>query len=225
MKILLIEDDERILDFLTPGLEEEGHEVRVARDGAEGLHFASAGDFDVAILDLMLPILDGYGVCETLRKNEVDIKILMLSALETTDDIVRGLRMGADEYMTKPFAFAELLARLDLLHSRAGPRRSGNRLLNVCDLKLDRDNRKVTKSGQLIELAAFEFKMLEYLMLEVDNIVSRDQIIQNVWGTTQDPKTNVVDVYIRKLRRKLGPTNENILISTVRGLGYRLNSC
>ena len=224
MKILLIEDDERIIDFLEPGLQEEGHNVHVTRDGAEGLHFASAGNFDIVILDMMLPILDGRGVCETLRRNKVDIKILVLSALGTTDDIVRGLRMGADEYMTKPFAFAELLARLDALHSRTGLNNSATRTLAVGDLKLDRDNMKVTHSGKIVELAAFEFKLLEYLMLEVDTISTRDQILQNVWGTNTHPKTNVVDVYIRKLRQKLKSSDGFMLISTVRGIGYRLNS-
>jgi two-component system OmpR family response regulator len=225
MKILLIEDDERIIDFLERGLKQEGHEVAVARNGADGLHLASATTNDLVILDLMLPVMDGRMICETLRMNKVGVKILMLSALGSTDEIVQGLRLGADDYMTKPFAFAELLARIDLLHERTSrDENPPERTFHFGNIELDRRNRKVTKKGRLIDLPALEFKLLEFLLLNIDQIVSRDQIFKEVWGATEGQKNNIVDVYIRKLRQKIFADCDMKPISTIRGMGYRLNS-
>lgn len=224
MKVLLVEDDERIVDFLVRGLKGEGYSIQVAKDGSVGLAMASHGEWDVIILDLMLPIMDGREVCQTLRRAKNNTPILMLTALETTDDVVRGLRMGANDYMTKPFAFDELVARLQVL-ARSGhrPITEDTNVLEIGDIRFDRNALEVTKAGKHIDLTALEYALLEFLMVEAGKVVSRVRILQNVWGSQDDPLTNVVDVYIRRLRTKVFGTDDHCPIKTIRGRGYRFD--
>lgn len=223
MNLLLIEDDDRIVDFLSRGLRAEGHKVQVARDGRSGLERAREAPWDVIILDLMLPEMDGREICRTLRVDKNETPILMLTALDGTEDIVRGLRLGADDYMAKPFAFEELLARLETLHRRSPEVADAQdkKVLVVADLSFDRDALIVERAGKEISLTSLEYALLEFLMVEAGRVVSRAQVLQNVWGLSQDPLTNVVDVYIRRLRAKIDDGFEPRLINTVRGRGYR----
>ena len=223
MTILLVEDDERIIEFLRRGLAAEGYHVQAARDGIEGQAAARTGDFQLVILDLMLPGKDGRDVCKDLRAEGFRTPILMLTALDSTDDIVRGLRFGADDYLTKPFAFDELLARVEALMRRGGRSEISPRHLQVADLTFDRDALVVTRAGQTIELTSMEYALLEFLMVEAGKVVSRARILENVWGTAADPLTNVVDVYIRRLRAKIDENFSPPLIKTIRGRGYRLS--
>ena len=224
MNLLLVEDDVRIVEFLARGLRAEGHRVDVENDGEAGLARARGGTWDAIILDIMLPKLDGLEVCRSLRMAQIPTPILMLTALDSTEDVVRGLRMGADDYLTKPFAFDELLARLETLPRRSGwsgdP--AGDSLLQVGDLSFDRDALIVRRGGREIELTSLEYALLEFLMLEQGKVISRARILQNVWGAHEDPLTNIVDVYIRRLRAKIDEPSPTKLISTVRGRGYRL---
>ena len=224
MKLLLIEDDSRIVQFLQRGLKAEGHIVSVVQDGTEGLDQAEAGDWDAIVLDLMLPGKDGREICRTLRMNGNATPILMLTALDTTEDVVQGLRLGADDYMAKPFAFDELLARLEKIASRDGAPATASPLLQVADLTFDRDALVVRRGGSKIELTSLEYALLEFLMVEAGKVVSRARILQNVWGASEDPLTNVVDVYIRRLRTKIDEGRTPPLIKTIRGRGYRLSA-
>ncbi len=225
MKLLLIEDDIRIIEFLARGLRAEGHTVTVEADGPSGLNSARGEEWDAIILDLMLPGLDGREVCRTLRAEKNNTAILMLTALDSTDEIVGGLRMGADDYLTKPFAFDELLARLENLKGRGNTSNVGGekKALQVADLTFDRDALIVTRGGREIELTSLEYALLEFLMTESGKVVSRAHILQNVWGSSTDPLTNIVDVYVRRLRSKIDDGAETKLISTIRGRGYRLS--
>lgn len=224
MKILLIEDDERIAQFLLRGLKAEGHHLTWTRDGLSGYDTARAQLHDVIILDLMLPDLDGRDVCRKLRAEGVSTMILMLTALETTADLVKGLRMGADDYLTKPFAFDELTARLDVLERRAPDTLEANAIvLKAGALHFDSAALIATYQGVKIDLTSLEYALLEFLMLEQGKVVSRSRILQKVWGVTEDPLTNVVDVYIRRLRAKLTPQGASEMIVTIRGRGYRLS--
>lgn len=224
MNLLLVEDDIRIYEMLGRGLRAEGHTVRIVNDGEAGLVEARSADWDAIILDLMLPKVDGLEVCRTLRMARNQTPILMLTALDSTEDVVRGLRMGADDYLTKPFVFDELLARLETIQRRAG--RDGDArsdgLLRVADLTFDRDALVVIRHGKEIELTSLEYALLEFLMLEQGKVVSRSRILRNVWGVHDDPLTNVVDVYIGRLRAKIDDRDGARLITTVRGRGYRL---
>lgn len=220
MKILLIEDEERIAHFLVRGLMEEGHLMSWERDGLDGYHAALAQSFDVIILDLMLPSMDGREVCRQLRADGVSTKILMLTALETTADLVKGLGMGADDYLTKPFALEELNARLLALGRRLDVATATN-VLKSGGLLFDRDSLVATLNGTRLDLTSLEYALLDFLMKEKGKVVSRSRILQNVWGTTEDPLTNVVDVYIRRLRAHLAPLGGAEMIVTIRGRGYR----
>ncbi len=222
MKVLLIEDDIRIAEFLGRGLTAEGHTIDIQTDGKSGFNAASKGAWDVIILDVMLPALDGREVCRSLRLDNNRTPILMLTALDSTDDIVRGLRLGADDYMTKSFAFDELLARLESLERRAdaGEMRQDKGIMQVAELTFDRDAFIVKRAGETVELTSLEYALLEFMMVETDKVLSRARILQNVWGVSQDPLTNVVDVYIRRLRAKIDDGAETKLINTVRGRGY-----
>lgn len=223
MNFLIIEDDERIASFLDRGLRAEGHKVELAADGTTGHAKASAGTYDVIILDLMLPGMHGLALCQSLRAQGLRTPVLMLTALDGTEQIVTGLRMGADDYLTKPFAFDELMARLEALARRGtGAPASADRMLRVADLVFDRDALIVQRAGQTIELTSLEYALLEFLMVEQGKLVSRSRILQNVWGTSTDPLTNIVDVYVRRLRVKLDDGFEPQLIRTIRGRGYRL---
>jgi DNA-binding response OmpR family regulator len=233
MNILVVEDDARIADFLQRGLRAEGHRVQVARTGPEGLRMAQnaareardGGDATVILLDVMLPGMGGLEVCQTLRAGQVGLPILMLTAMATLEDRVAGLRLGADDYLCKPFEFEELLARIEALarRSRSQAQRTPTRL-SVGDLTLDREAMRVTRAGLALALTARELAMLELLMSAPGRLFSRERILANVWGTSEDPLTNVVDVYIRRLRSKIDDGHPSPLIHTVRGLGYRLEN-
>ena len=233
MNILLIEDDPRIADFLQRGLRAEGHRVEVAADGPTGLaagrqaarDAAADGQPTVLVLDLMLPGLGGLEICQTLRAEGVALPILMLSALGTVDDRVTGLRLGADDYLPKPFDFEELLARLEALARRARePQRSPPGRLVVADLAFDRERMQASRAGRPLALTAKELALLELMMSAPGRLFSRERILANVWGASEDPLTNVVDVYIRRLRAKIDDGHAQPLIHTVRGLGYRLEA-
>ena len=233
MNILIVEDDARVAAFLERGLRAEGYRVQVTRNGTEGLAKAREvaqqmhNDATPAllVLDVMLPDMTGLEVCQTLRAGGVQLPILMLSALGALEDRVAGLRLGADDYLAKPFAFEELLARIEALlrRSRDTAPAVSSRLV-VADLVLDRDTLRVTRAELQLTLTARELALLELLMSAPGRLFSRERILSNVWGTNEDPLTNVVDVYIRRLRSKIDDGNAQPLIHTVRGLGYRLEA-
>lgn len=224
MKILLIEDDERIAQFLLKGLRAEGYDLVWERDGVAGYDAAKSGNYDAIILDLMLPLMDGRDVCLKLRAEGVRTKILMLTALETTADVVKGLRLGADDYLSKPFAFDELIARLEVFQRAENPSRSTQqRFFTAGDLAFDISALRLTYKNTEIELTSLEYALLEFLMRNRGKVVSRAYILQNVWQTHQDPHTNIVDVYIRRLREKLERHGVTDVFTTIRGRGYRMN--
>lgn len=224
MTILLVEDDERIVEFLRRGLQAEGYNIQVAQDGAAGLDMVRSGNFELVILDLMLPKLDGREVCRTLRGEGIQVPIMMLTALDTTEEIIRGLRFGADDYVTKPFAFDELLARVEAILRRGATKTVIPRILKVADLEFDRDALVVKRAGTEITLTSLEYALLEFLMVESGKVVSRARILYNVWGTNSDPLTNIVDVYVRRLRAHIDEDFSPPLIKTVRGRGYRISA-
>ena len=222
MRILVIEDDPGVAGFVVGGLREAGHTVDHAVDGRQGLELARSAAFDALIVDRMLPGLDGLGILRALREAGNDTPALVLSALGEVDDKVRGLRAGADDYLGKPFAFAELLARLDAITRR--PARDGEVTeLRVGDLEMNLLSRDVKRAGQPIDLQPREFRLLEYLMRNVDQVVTRTMLLENVWDYHFDPQTNVIDVHISRLRRKVDKGFATPLIHTVRGAGYKLS--
>lgn len=222
--ILIVEDDVRVADFLVRGLRAEGYSVELARTGPEGLALARGGEPGVLLLDLMLPGLSGLELCQTLRAEGRHVPVLMLSALSNTEDKVNGLRLGADDYLTKPFAFEELLARIEALLRRGREQRPRASTLQVADLVLDLERMQASRAGQPIALTARELAFLELLMSAPGRVYSRERILSNVWGTNEDPLTNVVDVYVRRLRAKIDEGHVLALIKTVRGFGYRLDA-
>ncbi len=226
MQILLVEDDQRIVDFIQRGLKAEGYLVEVARSGREAITLATEGGFQVIILDLGLPDLNGREVCECLRGTGVNTPILMLTARDTLQDKVSGLRSGADDYMTKPFAFEELLARIEVLIRRrtGGELKPEVRELRIADLVLNMESHEVKRGEALIELTPKEFSLLECFMRTPGKLLSRTRILEQVWGYSADPLTNVVDVYIRQLRRKIDDNHDLKLLKTVRGFGYKLDA-
>ena len=223
MRILIVEDETRIADFLQRGLRAEGHFCVVTENGREGLTLALEGDFDLILLDLMLPGMHGHDVCQELRLNKVMTPLIILTAMDGVDDVVTGLRLGADDYMTKPFSFEELLARIDTVMRRSSTRTEEDPCLRAGALEFNRDTLKVTLDGQPLHLTAKEMAILELLMSKPGTLFSRERILSNVWGMNMDPLTNIVDVYIGKLRKKLDQEHGPSLIETVRGMGYRLN--
>jgi DNA-binding response OmpR family regulator len=223
MNVLLVEDDERIIEFVRRGLEAEGYHVDVARDGRDAARRGQSPDYQLIILDLLLPEVDGRDVCRQLRTANLGTPILMLTALDTLEDKVRGLRMGADDYLAKPFAFEELVARVQALARRGAVYRDDHLELTACDLVLDRATREVRRGDRPIQLTPREFALLECLMRSPGKVLSRPLILEKVWGYSKHPLTNVVDVYIRQLRRKVD--REAVpLIQTVRGFGYKLRN-
>lgn len=223
MRILVIEDDNRVAEFLDRGMRAEGYAVQVARNGTEGLAIARAGDYTLILLDVMLPGINGMEVCQTLRSEGRYVPILMLTAMSTVEDRVAGLRCGADDYLGKPFAFEELLARIEALHRRGPMQLEADSTLKVGDLVFDRNKMRVKRAGQVLHLTAKEMALLELLMRIPGRLYSRERILANVWGVHEDPLTNVVDVYVRRLRAKLDDGHAVKLIKTVRGLGYKLD--
>ncbi len=221
MRVLLVEDDREAALYLARALNEAGHSVVIAYDGEEGLERARAGDHDVLIIDRMLPRLDGLSLIENLRADSVSTPVLILSALGEVDDRVKGLKAGGDDYLTKPYAFTELLARVEALHRRDGFEQ-GQTSYQVGDLVLDRLSRKVTRNGQDILLQPREFRLLEYLMRHAGQVVTRTMLLENVWHYHFDPQTNVIDVHISRLRAKIDKNFETSLLKTIRGAGYMI---
>lgn len=224
MRVLLVEDDERIVDFVQRGLKAEGYAVDIARNGLDTMALATEGKYQAIILDLGLPDLNGRQVCEHLRSCGVDTPILMLTARDTVQDKVSGLRSGADDYMTKPFAFEELLARIEvLMRRRGGEIKTEIKELRIADLVLNREIHEVKRGDRVIDLTPKEFFLLECFMRMPGKVLSRTRILEQVWGYSADPLTNVVDVYIRQLRRKIDNDSDLKLLKTVRGFGYKLD--
>ena len=224
MKILLIEDDAITAEYLAKALTESGHVVEHASDGLAGLNEAMTGDFDVLIVDRMLPSLDGLSIIETLRKAGRDTPVLILSALDEVEERVKGLRAGGDDYLTKPFSFAELNARVEVLANRRRVGSGPTTKLRVGDLELDLLTRQVHRGKRRIDLKAREFALLEYLMRHAGQVVTRTMLFESVWDFSFDPKTNVIDVHISRLRKKIDEGEEKPLIHTVRGAGYVLRA-
>jgi heavy metal response regulator len=221
MRILIIEDEKRIQDFLSRGLESAGYAVDSAGDGASGIDMVHAAEYDLIILDLNLPDTDGLQVLQKIRNRKVSPPVLILSARDQVEDRVKGLELGADDYLVKPFAFVELLARVRALLRRGQPTPER---LQVGDLQLDCIRRKVTRANENIELAPKEFSILEYMMRNRGRPLSRTMIVEHVWDMDYDGLTNIVDVYIRHLRSKIDDKWPHKMIQTVRGIGYLLEA-
>ena len=225
MKLLLVEDNERVTRFVVKGLQEAGHTVDNADNGREGMFLAASEPYDVIIMDRMLPgQVDGLSIIQTLRESGNRTPILILSALSDVDERIKGLRSGGDDYLTKPFAFGELLARLDALSRRSGSQGAGQTALEVGDLRVDLLSRKAARGERSIALQPREFKLLEYLMRHAGQVVTRTMLLENVWDYHFDPQTNVVDVHISKLRQKIDADFERPLLRTVRNAGYMLTA-
>jgi DNA-binding response OmpR family regulator len=223
VRVLLVEDDQTIAEFVEKGLREAGFAVEVAADGRSGLERALTGGHDAAIVDVMLPHLDGLSLIDALRAKGVRTPVLILSARRSVDDRVRGLQAGGDDYLTKPFDFAELLARVQALIRRATGTPEPTRLA-FADLSLDLLTRKVQRGSQAIELRPREFALLEYLMRNAGRVVSKTSILSHVWGYNFDPNTNVVDVLVSRLRDRIDKPFAAKLLHTVRGVGYVLRT-
>ena len=223
MRVLVAEDDEVIADFVSQGLREAGYAVDVASTGPDALKKALEGGYDAAVIDVMLPGLDGLSVIEQLRARRQQTPVLILSARHTVDDRVKGLQAGGDDYLTKPFAFAELLARLQALLRRAAGTTEPTRLI-VGDLTLDLLSRKVEREGETIVLQPREFRLLEYLMKNAGKVVTRTMLLENVWDYHFDPQTNVIDVHVSRLRSKIDKGFDEPLLQTVRGAGYMIRA-
>jgi heavy metal response regulator len=222
MRILVVEDERRITAFIKRGLEEERYAVDVAYDGEEALDWAAVANYDLIVLDVLLPKKDGIGVCRELRAQGNKVPILMLTARDAIEDRVQGLDSGADDYLVKPFAFQELLARIRALLRRSGEIKTPR--LQVGDLVLDTLTHRATRGGQVIELTAREYALLEFLMRHPGQVLSRTQIAEHVWNYDFFTTSNVVDVYIRYLRRKIDKGFEAKLLQTVRGVGYKIEA-
>ena len=223
-RILLVEDDLQIAAYIASGLDEEGFSVDRADNGRDGLFLATDSQFDLVVLDRMLPGMDGLALLKALRAAEVATPVIMLSALGAIDDRIAGLTAGADDYLTKPFSFGELLARVQALLRRAngGAGTSPETTLRCADLELDRLTRQVKRATRKIALQPREFRLLEYLLLHAGEVVTRTMLLEAVWDYHFDPGTNVIDVHISRLRRKIDDGEEHALFHTVRGAGYRL---
>jgi len=219
VRILVVEDDRGTARYLSKGLSEQGYGVEVAHDGIEGRYSAERGDFDLLILDVMLPEMNGFEILKHIRKKGVATPALFLTAKDRKDDIVHGLDLGADDYLVKPFAFAELLARIKAL-LRRGQKEAVIRELTIADLRLDRVSRTVRRGGRTIELTAKEFQLLEYMMANAGQVLTRTMLLDHVWGYSFDTGSNVIDVHINRLRAKIESAADVKLIQTVRGVGY-----
>jgi len=224
MKILLVEDNQQVSQYVRKGLAEEGHAVDHADSGRDGLFLALEGRYDAIVLDRMLPDgIDGLAIIAALRASGNATPILILSALTDVDERIRGLRAGGDDYLTKPFSFGELLARLEVL-SRRPSAEPASPILTVGDLRLDPLSRKVTRGGKVVHLQPREFKLLEILMRHSGQVVTRTMLLEGVWGYNFDPQTNVIDVHISNLRQKIDAGQPATMIRTVRGAGYMLSA-
>jgi two-component system copper resistance phosphate regulon response regulator CusR len=221
MRLLLIEDEQKVVDFVQRGLTAERFAVDVARDGVAGLELAQSYDYDLVVLDLLLPELDGTEVLRKIRRGNLQIPILILTARDAVQDKVAHFEAGADDYLTKPFAFAELLVRIKALLRRGATRQET--VLRIADIELDRLSQQVRRGGKRIELTSKEYSLLEYLMANAGRVLSRTMIIEHVWDQSFDGATNIVDVYVRHLRDKVDEGREGNLIRTVRGVGYAIS--
>jgi len=221
MHILIVEDDEVARDTLAKALREVGHTVDVAADGLAGLSMASSAALDLAIVDRMLPKLDGLALVQSLRATGKKLPVLILSALGDVDDRITGLRAGGDDYLTKPYHMSELLARIDALARRREAAEASTRL-KFADLELDRMTRRVTRNGKRIELTAREFQLLEFMMRHSGQVVTRTMLLEGVWDYHFDPQTNVIDVHISRLRQAIDKGFEKPLLHTIRGAGYTI---
>ncbi|GEL09833.1 two component transcriptional regulator, winged helix family [Flavobacterium glycines] len=224
MKLLIVEDEPNLLSILRKGLSEKNNEVSVALDGTTALEMIMNHNFDVVILDIMLPDINGIEICRRLRAAKNFVPILLLTALGTTENIVTGLNSGADDYLVKPFKFSELEARIAALARRSTQEHRPNSLIQIEDLEIDNRAKSVKRNGELIQLTAKEFKLLCYLASNSGTILSREDILENVWDINFDMNTNVVDVYINYLRNKIDKPYPNKLIQTIKGLGYLIKS-
>jgi two-component system copper resistance phosphate regulon response regulator CusR len=222
VRILLVEDESRVAGFTARGLREHAYAVDRAADGEEGLYLASVNEYDLIVLDVMLPKKDGYAVCRELRAAGMRAPILMLTARDAVDDRVAGLDAGADDYLVKPFDFKELLARMRALLRRSGPPRPA--VAHVADLTLDTASHAVERGGRRVSLTAKEYALLEFLVLHEGRVVGREQIAQHVWDDAFDPLSNVIDVYVKRLRAKMDAGFHPRLIHTRRGEGYILSA-
>ena len=222
MRLLVIEDDQQVSTYIAKGMKEAGHVVDQANTGKEGLFLATTEDYDAMIVDRMLPELDGLSIVKTIRGAGNETPVLILSALGEVDDRVKGLRSGGDDYLVKPFAFAELLARIEIMAQRKFRSHgdSAATTLEVADLKLDLLARTVTRRAQTIELQSTEFRLLEYLLKNKGQVVTRTMLLEHVWDYHFDPQTNVIDVHISRLRSKIDKGYDTQIIRTVRGAGY-----
>jgi two-component system, OmpR family, response regulator len=221
MRLLVVEDDREAAAYLRKALREAGHICEVAYDGEEGLALALDGEFDVFVVDRMLPKRDGLSLVSEVRKRGVRTPVLILSALGQVDDRVTGLRAGGDDYLSKPYAFSELLARIEALARRIAPQ-SADTVYKIGDLELDRLAHRVTRSGQEIPLQPREFRLLEYLLRHAGQVVTRTMLLENVWDYHFDPQTNVIDVHVSRLRSKIDKGFDRPLLHTVRGAGYMI---
>jgi two-component system OmpR family response regulator len=221
MRVLLIEDDSDAAQFIVRGLIDAGHQIEHAADGSGGLFKAAEHNYDVVIVDRMLPKLDGLTIIQTLRASGNTTPILILSALHQVDERVKGLKAGGDDYLVKPFAFAELIARIEVLGRRQRPI-AEQTMLQVADLVMNFRTRKVTRASKEIPLQNREFMLLEYLMRHAGQVVTRTMLLENVWDFHFDPQTNVIDVQVSRLRQKVDKGFEKSLIKTIRGAGYQL---
>jgi len=219
MRILVVEDEKKVAGFLAQGLEAEHYAVEIARDGEEALGRVASSEFDLVILDIMLPKRDGLAVLREIRARGLDVPVLLLTARDAVSDKVSGLDLGADDYLTKPFAFVELLARVRALLRRGAP---ATPELHLADLSLNPATRQVTRAGRRIDLTAKEYALLEFFLRQPGRVLSRPLIAQHVWGVDFDTFTNVIDVYVNYLRRKIDADFESKLLHTVRGVGYVL---
>jgi DNA-binding response OmpR family regulator len=223
MRLLVVEDDPKLASFIVKGFKQSGFAVDHSTDGSEGLTYALGGSYAAAVIDIMLPGLDGLSLVQQMRKNKVVTPVLILSAKATVDDRVMGLRSGGDDYLTKPFAFDELLARVQAL-VRRGSHTPEPSTLTVADLSLDLLGRKVSRAGKQLELQAREFALLEYLMRNAGRVVTKAMILDHVWDYSFDPQTNVVDVLVCRVRNKVDKGFDRKLIKTLRGMGYVLDA-
>ncbi|MDA0328091.1 MAG: response regulator transcription factor [Gemmatimonadetes bacterium] len=220
MKILVVEDDRKVASFLEKGLREEGYTVDAAHDGTEGLFRARVHDYDLLLLDVMLPGRSGLEIVRELRSHQITVPVLMLTARDAREDIVLGLDAGADDYLTKPFAFDELLARVRALLRRGGASRPDRLIYH--DVELDRVAHRAERKGGRLDLTPKEFQLLEFLLLNAERVVRRTELLEKVWDLHFDPMSNVVDVHVGHLRRKLRNAGDGELVHTVRGVGYVL---
>jgi DNA-binding response OmpR family regulator len=223
MRILIVEDEKPVADFLDRGLRAEGHFCVIARDGEQGLKLALEGEFDLILLDLVLPRMHGHEVCQQLRMKKVNTPLMILTAMDSVDDVIVGLRLGADEYMTKPFSFEELLARMDAVMRRGSAKAEEDPCVRGGGVVFDRNSLRVTVDDEEVHMTAKELAILELFMSNPGKLFSRERILSSVWGLNMDPGSNVVDVYLGRLRKLIDRVDDESMIETVRGRGFRLN--